>query len=263
MRFCLLEGGGMNFLAIFLVLALIVSEAMVPISVLAKKHPRDSHWKTQMQPSFSKDDEQSWKAEMESAESALQDLRTDEAKSSYISALTLAEKFGSADPRLAMTLNKLADFEFQRGNYKDAAVNYERLVNICSESKKSPEAASVDALMRLGDCFNSIKRDKAGGCYRRALSIQENIQPPDDLRTAVVLKSLGGWEAGQQNFHEAESLYKRAVTIYESKPDAANLLSATLSEYANLLQSAGKKEEAKEARERAQAVTDKVTSHNN
>lgn len=77
--------------------------------------------------------EESWKEHKVAAEHAMSQGRLDLAETQWLIALRLAEDFDKSDKRFAFTLEKLAEFYFQRGKLDKAHLYCEQVLEVYSE----------------------------------------------------------------------------------------------------------------------------------
>ena len=91
-----------------------------------------------------------WEESMASAYEAYQASRFAEAEKLFLSALATAEDFGPQDPRLATTLNNLAELQRAQGRYAKAEPLYKRSLGIL-EKALGPEHPDVAARPAIGN----------------------------------------------------------------------------------------------------------------
>jgi len=87
----------------------------------------------------------------------------------------------------------------------------------------------------------------------RALSIRERALGASDRSTAESLNNLALLYAAAGRYQDAEPLYQRALSIFETKNDPTALATA-LENYAALLDDTGRGAEASAAEQRARAL---------
>jgi TonB family protein len=102
-----------------------------------------------------------------------------------------------------------------------------------------------------------VQRDNAGGekLYLRALSISEKAAGPEAIETARLMRGIGRFYERTEKFGRAVEYYKRSLAISEKVLGAkSEEVGDLLFKCACSLSEAGKPEEAKQYRERAEAV---------
>ena len=155
--------------------------------------------------------EAEWKAHMIAGESAYRtgDYRTATAR--FEAALREAKSFSASDPRLATTLNNLAEVYRTQGRFSEAEPLYRRDLAI-SEKTLGPNHPDVGmSLNNLASLYQAQGRyAEAEPLYRRSLAILENSKGPDHPDVAGVLNNLAELYQAQGRFAEAEPLYRRA-----------------------------------------------------
>ena len=139
------------------------------------------------------DKEALWKTYMDAGEKAYNQDRNQTAGIMLAAALVEAENFGPDDPRVASTLEKLADVLLDQERYSDAEPLYERALAI-QEKRLGPGHEDLATLRRnLVDCYlKQGGQRKADQLYEKAIALLEK-QPdagaktlPKLLREAVV-----------------------------------------------------------------------------
>jgi tetratricopeptide (TPR) repeat protein len=136
-----------------------------------------------------------------------------EAERVHLLALGEAEKFGSEDRRLALSLNGLAALYHATGRLREAEPLYRRSLAIWERLSERLEGATLlNNLARL--CLDLEKYDEVEQFSKRALTISEGVSPqhPEVARS---LNNLADIHAIQGHYAQAEPLYRQALTILE------------------------------------------------
>ena len=147
---------------------------------------------------------------------ALQEGRYAEAEQHWTAALKEAEKFGGQDPRLATSLNNLAELYRVQGQYAEAEPLYRRALAIW-EKALGPEHPDVAAgLNNLAELYRAQGQyAEAEPLFQRALAIWEKAHGPEHPDVAQSRNNLAALYGAQGRYAEAEPLYKRALAIWE------------------------------------------------
>lgn len=159
------------------------------------------------------DDEQEWKDKFDEAVRAQQEGKYDYAEHTWHVAVEEAEVFGPGDQRLALTLDKLCQFLLLRGKLKEASTY-----------------------------------------GYRSLEIYENALGANADELASILANLAMLAKTNKDLNEAERLYRRALAVNSrvfgsSEPKVKQLLN----EFANVLETLGRADEANQLRGTRQA----------
>ena len=120
--------------------------------------------------------EESWKEHKIAAEHAMSQGRLDLAETQWLIALRLAEDFDKSDKRFAFTLEKLAEFYFQRGKLDKAHLYCEQVLEVYSEIL-GPNHIDVSCI--AGNlamiCHARKNYRKAEKYYLQALEIKKEL----------------------------------------------------------------------------------------
>ena len=166
-----------------------------------------------------------WETHNEAGNQFSQQGKYAEAEKQFLAALLEAEKFGSADRRLARSLTSLATLYRAQSKYAEAESLYRRALEI----------------------------DEA--LFRRALKIDEKALGPDHPDIAISLTNLAFLYHAQARYAEAEALFRRALAIIEQAVGPAHpKVAATLESYAALLRKTNREYEALKTEARAKAI---------
>ncbi|MFQ5929483.1 MAG: tetratricopeptide repeat protein, partial [Acidobacteriota bacterium] len=118
--------------------------------------------------------EKGWESAIAAGKSALRAGQYAEAEKMFLAALEEAEKLGSEDPRLAMSLENLANLYRVRGRYAAAEPLYRRLLVIREQTMGPEHPYLATSLNILGKLYHAQgKYRTAEPLYRRALAIVE------------------------------------------------------------------------------------------
>jgi tetratricopeptide (TPR) repeat protein len=155
-----------------------------------------------------------WRKCAEGAKRAYQVKDYDQAEKLLQWALQEAEKFGAADPRLAVTLHNLANLYATQARYADAEPLYQRALGIL-EKARGPEHPEVAmALVGLADFYAAqAKYANAEPPYQRAVAALEKTLGPDHKLVAVALERYARLLHKTNRDAEAGPLEARAQTI--------------------------------------------------
>ncbi len=202
-----------------------------------------------------------WQSHITSGESAYREGDYTQAEEQFAAALTVAVGFGPQDPRLATSLNNLAELYRVQGKYADAEPLYLRALAIV-EKALGPEHPDVAAsLNNLAALYHTQGRyAEAEPLFERSLAIREKVLGPEHPDVATSLNNLAVLYQAQGKYAEAEPLYERSLKIVEKTlgPDHPNV-ATSLENYAALLRETGRPHEAEEMEARARAIRAKRT----
>ena len=204
--------------------------------------------------------EAEWKANMGAGMSAYSagDYRVATAR--FEAALREAESFGASDPRLATTLNNLAELYREQGRYTDAGPLYQHSLGIWEKALGSDHPDVATTLNNLAGLYRTQGRyAEAEPLYRRSLGIREKVMGPDHGDVAASLNNLGGLYEAQGRYSEAEPLYWRTLAIAEKAlgPDHPHM-GTTLNNLAGLYQKQGRYAEAEPLYRRSLRIYEKA-----
>lgn len=168
----------------------------------------------------------SWESLFCVGQTAESQARYDQAEHSLRRALSVAERFGSADPRHAKTLHALAWILHLQGKNVEAKGLCER--GLASQEKilgsnhpdLSPGLATLAAIVGAEGDYA-----KSQGYLERALAIVEKAFGNDDPRYASILAALAHTDLRLSRFKKAEKRLQRVLTIHEKTigPAAAEI----------------------------------------
>lgn len=137
-----------------------------------------------------------------------------EAEEMLAQAVTEAEAFGEADPRLSRSLTSLGKTYLDLSWYEKAEPLFSRSLALREKvaGPKSPEVAEVD------NCLGMLKQQQtlypqAEQFFQKALSILDNAANSSNKVLAEVLSNLGKNFYLQENGESAEGPLKRALAI--------------------------------------------------
>eukprot|EP00550_Attheya_septentrionalis_P003827 CAMPEP_0198283614 /NCGR_PEP_ID=MMETSP1449-20131203/3188_1 /TAXON_ID=420275 /ORGANISM="Attheya septentrionalis, Strain CCMP2084" /LENGTH=698 /DNA_ID=CAMNT_0043980311 /DNA_START=191 /DNA_END=2287 /DNA_ORIENTATION=- len=88
--------------------------------------------------------------------------------------------------------------------------------------------------------------DNALQLSSQILTLRKQTLGNNHLENAALLRSTGNIESERKNYKQAMSFLMRALRIYEDAPDQDKNVAATLVDSASVLESSGKKDEARE-----------------
>jgi general secretion pathway protein A len=174
------------------------------------------------------------------------------------------EDYWPRDPKLANSLNNIANVYRTQGKYEEAEANYKRAVNILENSVGSQHPNLATVLNNLAVLYRKQgKYSEAESLYRRALAIVEKALGPEHRNVAMSLNNLAILFQKQGKFTEAEPIQKRALLILEKAlgPDHPDVAKG-LRNLAKLQSLMGSVEEAEKYQKRAVAIEKGKFRHN-
>jgi tetratricopeptide (TPR) repeat protein len=138
----------------------------------------------------SSDQASSWEKEDAMAAEAFQQGRYAEAESLWTSALKKAEAFEPGDPRLAISLGRLAFLYGSQLKYADAEPLYQRVLTIREKALGPTHPDVAKTLYKLARLYQAQdKYAEAEPLYQRALAITEKVLGPGHHDVAMILES--------------------------------------------------------------------------
>ncbi len=137
-----------------------------------------------------------------------------EAEKLWLAALKEAETFGGEDPRLATSLNNLAELYRAQGRYAQAGPRYRRALAI-REKALGPEHPQVaTSLNNLAELYRvQGKYAQAEPLYQRALAIWQKALGPEHPQVAMVLENYTVLLHRLNRDAEADKMEARAQAI--------------------------------------------------
>jgi tetratricopeptide (TPR) repeat protein len=161
---------------------------------------------------------------------------------------------------MAGALTKVAETQYEAGNYAEAQRAYERILSWRQGELGHGHIDLVDDLNNLAGvmCVQG-NFTQAEPLIRRAVDILEGAEQPDPLRLAENLTSLAGLQFQLGVLDKAEPLLSKALLLREAmlgpnNPDLAD----SLRDYAKLLKKLGRLEEAEKYYMRAKVLLGKA-----
>ncbi len=182
------------------------------------------------------------------------------AAASFATALKEAEAFGESAPRLAVTLNNLAELYRAQGRYAEAEPLHRRSLTI-REKALGPDHSDVgQSLNNLALLYEAQGRyADAEPLYRRALSINDRALGPNHPSVGTTLNNLAELYRAQGRYAEAEPLHRRSLTIREKAlgPDHSDV-GQSLNNLALLYEAQGRYADAEPLYRRALSINDRA-----
>jgi CHAT domain-containing protein/Tfp pilus assembly protein PilF len=175
--------------------------------------------------------------------------------------LTIREKaLGPEHPRVAASLNNLADLYWAQGRYAEAEPLYKRSLAI-QEKALGPDHPDVATNLNIlaGLYRNQGRYAEAEPLFKRSLAIREKALGPNHPDVAKSLNNLAELYENQGRYAEAEPLYKRSLAILEQALGPEHLDVATsLNNLALLYRNQGRYAEAESPYRRSLEIREKA-----
>lgn len=188
----------------------------------------------------------SWEKYKIAAEKAAAEGNWDESAAMWVAALDEAETFPPKDPRIAYTIEHLADVSEKRGRHDLAEQLYEKVV-ILKSNIQGPFHLEVGATAnKLAELYYAHEKfDLAEPMFKRVLKVYETAFGACHVGVAIIALNLATMYDKRGDFVEAETLFKRAIDIYTklngyNHPETLKALDA----YADMLIKMGRSDEA-------------------
>jgi len=159
-----------------------------------------------------------WDVYMKDGNQAKEHGQYAEALKLYTLAIEEAEKFGPSDPRLATSLNNLAELYRTQGKYDAAEPLYKRSLAIYEKALGPDHPNVATSLENLANLYH-VQGDyaKAEPLYKRSLAIREKALGPDHPNVATSLENYAKFLRATNRQTEAEKLEERAAAIRKAK----------------------------------------------
>jgi tetratricopeptide (TPR) repeat protein len=124
----------------------------------------------QRQPSEDRD----WETRLAAAGAAQEEGKYSAAEAQLRAALTIAQGFGEHDPRLLVSLNRLAHLYYAQGKYTKAEPLYRRALSLAEKASATDNADLETSLSNLAAVYDALGRySEAAPFHRRALALRE------------------------------------------------------------------------------------------
>ena len=210
--------------------------------------------------SFAVAQETAWEKYIKAGEEAYRRGQYVEAQKQFLAALKEAERFGNLDPRLATSLNDLAEVHRKQGQYAKAEPLFRRSLAM-QENALGPEhpnvALSLNNLAAL--YYAQGEYAEAEPLLQRSLAIREKALGPQHPDVAQSLNNLAVLYLAQGEYGEAERLARRALAIQEKALGSEHRdVALSLNNLAELYRNQGKYGEAEPLHKRSLAIREKA-----
>ncbi|MEZ4491596.1 MAG: tetratricopeptide repeat protein [Cyanobacteriota/Melainabacteria group bacterium] len=168
------------------------------------------------------------------------------ATDSWLKALEALDPMADHDPRVALTLDRLADTLCKADKGEQAVPVLVYCVELKERVLGSDHIELANTLNNLAELYYSMGRFAEGQpLSERIMSIYEQVFGREHLGLAMIASYLALIYHGQGNYDKAELLYKRALTIKQKVLGYNHSEVALLMEnYAALLYQTNRSEEA-------------------
>jgi tetratricopeptide (TPR) repeat protein len=155
---------------------------------------------------------------------------------------------GNAHPDTAMSLFRLSDLLYKKGDYQDAESAARESVQVFSRALATPKdnVYFANPMMELGLILNKNGRSREAEAYlREALEIRTRLLPGGNQLIGASEGALGECLTTQKRYAEAEPLLQRSyTTMKNAQGEHGPLTLEALRRLAALYQSWGKPEKA-------------------
>ena len=172
----------------------------------------------------------------------------------------LINQWGFEFREAAELLNKFGVYLFERSQYAEAELLYNRALAIYEKPRDRDDSVVARSLNSLALLYHAQgSYAQAEPLLNRALKIYETVRGPEHPDVAQSLNGLAGLNYAQGQYAKAESLYQRALAIREKAlgpehQDVAN----SLNNLAELYDTQGHYAKAEPLCQRALAIQEKV-----
>jgi tetratricopeptide (TPR) repeat protein len=153
-----------------------------------------------------------WETHSRAGVEAYKAGRYPEAEKQFLAALEVAETFGPEDPRLATSLNNLAELYRAQGKLQEALPLYQRALAIWEKALGPNHPDVAQSLNNLAALYEAQgKLQEALPLYQRSLAIAEKALGPDHPNVAIVLTNYAAALRRLGRDTEADALEKPAA----------------------------------------------------
>ncbi len=175
------------------------------------------------------------------------------------------DALGPHHPSVANDSVGLAQLYISQGKYRDAAPLLNDALSIYEKTYGNNNSLTVTTAATLALVeFHLGNTEKAAELYRDALSNGQSVLGPNDLETANILNQLAYLYYHQGKLADSATFYQWAVSSTEGAVGNNDpLLAACLKDYAQVLKSLGKNEQAQELEARASKIGSSSRTTNN
>jgi tetratricopeptide (TPR) repeat protein len=160
--------------------------------------------------------DQGWKTAHEAGLKAIEQELYSQAVQAFQVAIGEAEKFGSIDPRLAQSINGMAQAYFLQGNFAAAERQFQQALTIYEKSARpnDPNVAMVLNSLATVQRFRGNFAE-ATALSRRSLAILENAFGTEHPNVAIGQNNLAMIRRLHGDYEEARLLSARSLSILE------------------------------------------------
>jgi len=165
---------------------------------------------------------------------------------------------------LASSLENLGCWLGNFRRFAEARPYVERALRICEQQLPPDHPMLYIALNNMGWVLTNLgEYDEAEPYLRRAFEIAEQGRKGPNGRwfnSSIVVDSLAEWTHASGRFAEAETLYRRAISLREHEFHDQLQEANSIEKYASLLRQLGRAAEAEDLESRAKAIRSKLVS---
>lgn len=159
-------------------------------------------------------DANAWRAAIEAGKAAFARKHLDGAEAAFKQAVTIAEKLGPMDTRLAASLDHLATVYASKQRFAEAEPMYLRALGILEKNFDKYHPDLFQTLQNLATLQRAMgKLDEAEQHYRRILKILQAEFGDESEKAATGLNNLAALEGMRGKFDKAAELLKQALAI--------------------------------------------------
>ncbi|HEY9777081.1 MAG TPA: tetratricopeptide repeat protein [Planktothrix sp.] len=189
-----------------------------------------------------------WIRYKELAESAIEHGNFSQAEAMWLSALSEANQFSSTDPRLALTLENLANLYLSMNRSEQAELFMRRAIDVNTEIYGPLHLQVANCLNNLGGILYNQRRFKeAEPICLKQLQIYESVYGSNHADVGMATNNLAMLYHAMGRHELAEQMYQRALQIRSRALGSSHVDVLTLRRnYLNLLVSMNKGQEAQE-----------------
>jgi tetratricopeptide (TPR) repeat protein len=202
-----------------------------------------------------------WKKYTKAGRTASEQGHYAEAEKMFLAAIQVAEGVGPRNPRLAPSLDNLAELYYAQGKYAKAETLFKRALAVNGKVLGPEHRGLIMSLHHLALLYWAQGRyTEAEPLYKQVLMILEKDVGPAHSDVAPWLDTLALLYYYKGDYAKAEPLYRRALAIAEEVlgPDHPDM-AVGLENYAALLRKTSRELEAAKIEGRAKVIRAKHT----
>jgi len=201
--------------------------------------------------------DRAWQSYIDAAVEAYVEGDYAEARKQFERAVKTAEAFGLEDPRLATSLNGLAETYRAQGHYAEAEPLYKRSLAIREKTLRPDHPDIIQSLNNLAGLYHAQGRKaEAELLLKRAQDLEAQVSAQFALWQSHITLGLAAY--GEGDYTQAEEQFAAALTVAEAFGPKDSRLATSLNNLAALYHAQGHYAEAEPLYKRSLAIREKT-----